>query len=51
VHAGIAAQARAASLVRIAAWWTEDPSRATRTEVAATLLELDPGALAPAEIS
>jgi AcrR family transcriptional regulator len=51
VHAGIAAQARAASLVRIAAWWTEDPSRATRAEVAATLLELDPGALAPGEIS
>jgi AcrR family transcriptional regulator len=51
VHAGIAAQARAASLVRIAAWWTEDPSRATRAEVAATLLELDPGALAPAETS
>lgn len=47
VHAGLAAQARAASLVRIAAWWTEDPSRAARAEVAATLLELDPGALAP----
>ncbi len=49
IHAGVAAQARAASLVRIAAWWTEEPSRATRAEVAATLLRLDPGALAPAE--
>jgi AcrR family transcriptional regulator len=47
IHAGVAAQARAASLVRIAAWWTEDPSRAARADVAATLLELDPGALAP----
>jgi AcrR family transcriptional regulator len=51
VHAGVAAQARAASLVRVAAWWTEDPSRATRAEVAATLLELDPGALAPSELA
>jgi AcrR family transcriptional regulator len=48
LHAGIAAQARAASLVRIAAWWTEDPARATRGEVAAALLALDPAALAPA---
>lgn len=47
VHAGAAAQARAAALVRIAAWWTEDPSRATRAEVAATLLRLDPGRIAP----
>lgn len=47
LHAGVAAQARAAALVRVAAWWTEDPSRATRAEVATTLLELDPGALAP----
>ena len=49
LHAGIAAQARAASLVRVAAWWSEDPARATRSEVAATLLALDPAALAPAE--
>ena len=48
VHAGVAAQMRAASLVRVAAWWTEDPSRATRAEVARTLLRLDPGAPAPA---
>ncbi len=49
IHAGAAAQARAAALVRIAAWWTEDPSRATRAEVAATLLRLDPGRIAPGE--
>jgi AcrR family transcriptional regulator len=48
LHAGVAAQARAAALVRIAAWWSEDPTRATRAEVAATLLRLDPGASAPA---
>jgi AcrR family transcriptional regulator len=48
LHAGIAAQVRAASLVRIAAWWSEDPARATRGEVAAALLALDPAALAPA---
>ena len=39
VHAGVAAQVRAAALVRVAAWWTEDPSRATRAEVSATLLD------------
>jgi AcrR family transcriptional regulator len=49
VHPGVAAQMRAAALVRIAAWWTEDPSRAPRAEVAATLLRLDPGAVAPPE--
>jgi AcrR family transcriptional regulator len=48
VHAGIAAQMRAAALVRVAAWWTEDPSRASRADVARTLLRLDPGAVAPA---
>ncbi len=49
VHSAVAAQARAASLVRIAAWWSEEPARATRAEVAATLVALDPGALAPRE--
>jgi AcrR family transcriptional regulator len=48
IHAGLAAQTRAAALVRTAAWWTEDPTRATRAEVATTLLRLDPGAIAPA---
>jgi hypothetical protein len=47
IHPAVAAQARAAALVRIAAWWTEDPSRATRAEIAATLLRLDPGAIPP----
>ena len=51
VHAAAAAQMRAAALVRIAAWWTEEPSRATRADVASTLLRLDPGALASAENS
>jgi len=47
VHAAVAAQMRAAALVRIAAWWTEDPARAPRADVARTLLSLDPGARAP----
>lgn len=47
IHCGAAAEARAAALVRIAAWWTEDPARATRAEVAATLLRLDPGRVPP----
>ncbi len=49
LHAGVAAEARAAALVRVAAWWSEDPARATRAEVARTLLELDPAALARRE--
>jgi AcrR family transcriptional regulator len=49
VHAGAAAQARAAALVRIAAWWAEDPARATRDEVANTLLRIDPGRIRPGE--
>ncbi|HEU4428147.1 MAG TPA: helix-turn-helix domain-containing protein [Myxococcota bacterium] len=48
IHAAVAAQMRAAALVRIAAWWTEDPSRATRADVARTLQRLDPGASAHA---
>lgn len=42
LHPGAAAQARAAVLVRVIAWWAEDPSRASRDEVIDTLLELDP---------
>jgi hypothetical protein len=38
----VAAQARAAVLVRVIAWWAEDPSRASRSEIIDTLLELDP---------
>ena len=47
IEPSLAAQIRAAALVRTAAWWTEDPARAPRAEVAATLLRLDPGAIAP----
>ena len=42
LHAGAAAQARAASIVRVIAWWADDPTRAARREVADLLLELDP---------
>ena len=42
LHPGAAAQARAALLVRVIAWWVEDPSRATREEVIETLMEMDP---------
>jgi AcrR family transcriptional regulator len=42
LHPGAAAQARAAVLVRVIAWWAEDPSRAGRDEIIDTLLELDP---------
>lgn len=42
LHPGAAAQARAALLVRLIAWWVEDPSRARRDEIIETLLELDP---------
>jgi AcrR family transcriptional regulator len=42
LHPGAAAQARAAVLVRVIAWWVEDPSRAGRHEIIDTLLELDP---------
>ncbi|MBM4383798.1 MAG: TetR/AcrR family transcriptional regulator [Deltaproteobacteria bacterium] len=47
VSPAVAAQARAAAVVRIAAWWTEDPARATRREVIDTLVALDPAAFAP----
>lgn len=42
LHPGAAAQARAAVLVRVMAWWAEDPTRATRDEIVDTILELDP---------
>jgi len=51
LHPAVAAQARAATLTRVIAWWVEDPSRATRDEMVDTLVQLDPGAIpaAPAE--
>lgn len=42
LHPGAAAQARAAVLVRVIAWWADDPSRADRSEIVDLLLELDP---------
>jgi AcrR family transcriptional regulator len=42
LHAGAAAQARAATLVRVIAWWADDPSRASRSEIVDLLVELDP---------
>lgn len=42
LHPGAAAQARAALIVRVIAWWAEDPSRASPDEIIDTLLELDP---------
>jgi AcrR family transcriptional regulator len=47
IHPAVAAQARAAALVRIAAWWSEDPTRTPRAAVASTLFRLDPGHIAP----
>ena len=43
LHPAAAAQARAATLIRVIAWWAEDPSRATRDEIVQTLLHLEPG--------
>ena len=41
----VAAQAHAAVLTRVIAWWVEDPSRATREQVVATLLRMNPSLL------
>ncbi len=51
VHPAVAAQARAAALVRIAAWWSEDPMRVPRAAAATTLFRLDPGHIAPDELA
>jgi len=45
LHPAVAAQARAATLTRVIAWWVEDPTRATRDEMVDTLIQLDPGAI------
>ncbi|MEM7412414.1 MAG: helix-turn-helix domain-containing protein [Myxococcota bacterium] len=42
LHAVAAAQARAAVLVRVIAWWAEDPTRASRDEVVDVLMEMTP---------
>lgn len=43
LHPGAAAQARAAVLVRVIAWWAEEPGRAERDEIVEVLMELAPG--------
>ncbi|MCG8590739.1 MAG: TetR/AcrR family transcriptional regulator [Proteobacteria bacterium] len=43
LHPGAAAQARAALLVRVIAWWAEEPGRATQEEIIDVLMELAPG--------
>ena len=45
LHPAAAAQAHAAVLTRVIAWWVEDPSRATREELVATLLRMNPSLL------
>ena len=43
LHPGAAAQARAAVMVRVIAWWVEEPARAGREEIIRLLMELAPG--------
>lgn len=45
LHPAVAAQAHAAVLLRVIAWWAADPSRATREEVVDTLLRMNPSLL------
>ena len=45
LNPAVAAQAQAAVLTRVIAWWVEDPSRASREEVVATLLRMNPSLL------
>jgi AcrR family transcriptional regulator len=45
LHPAVAAQAHAAVLTRVIAWWVEDPSRASREQVVATLLRMNPSLL------
>jgi hypothetical protein len=45
LHPAVAAQAHAAVLTRVIAWWAADPSRATRDQVVATLLRMNPSLL------
>jgi len=45
LHPAVAAQAHAAVLTRVIAWWVEDPTRATREQVIATLLRMNPSLL------
>jgi AcrR family transcriptional regulator len=45
LHPAVAAQAHAAVLTRVIAWWADDPSRATREEVVDTLIRMNPSLL------
>jgi hypothetical protein len=45
LHPAVAAQAQAAVLTRVIAWWASDPSRASREQVVATLLRMNPSLL------
>jgi len=45
LHPAVAAQAHAAVLTRVIAWWVEDPTRASREHVVETLLRLNPSLL------
>jgi AcrR family transcriptional regulator len=42
LHPGAAAQARAAVIVGVIAWWADDPSRVDSAEIVDILVELDP---------
>jgi AcrR family transcriptional regulator len=45
LHPAVAAQAHAAVLTRVIAWWASDPSRVPREQVVATLLRMNPSLL------
>jgi AcrR family transcriptional regulator len=45
LHPAVAAEAHAAVLLRVIAWWAADPSRATRQEVTDTLIRMNPSLL------
>lgn len=45
LHPAVAAQAHAAVLTRVIAWWAAEPSRATPQQVVETLLRMNPSLL------
>jgi AcrR family transcriptional regulator len=49
LHPAVAAQAHAAVLLRVIAWWAADPSRATREQVIDTLIRMNPSLLPAGE--
>ena len=48
LHPAVAAQAHAAVLTRVIAWWAAEPSRATPQQVVETLLRMNPSLLTAA---